>query len=51
MKATNHYTYQMGPKFLVTIILCAQLPDSMTSMARTKYPNVVISARYPNAMI
>ena len=23
-KATKHYTYQMSPKFLIDVILCAQ---------------------------
>ena len=26
-KATNHYTYQMSPKFLINVILCAQPCD------------------------
>ena len=26
-KATNHYTYQMSPKFMVKVILCAQTRD------------------------
>ena len=26
-KATNHYTYQMSPKFLINVILYAQPPD------------------------
>ena len=33
-KATNHYTYQMSPKFLVNTVLCAQPPDSLISIAR-----------------
>ena len=33
-KATNHYTYQMSPKFLVNTVLCAQPPDSMISIER-----------------
>ena len=33
-KATDHYTYQMSPKFLVNVIPYAQLPDSMTSFAK-----------------
>ena len=44
-KATNHYTYQISPKFLVNAILCAQPPDSMTSFARKQYLNAEISAK------
>ena len=50
-KGSNHYTYQMGPKFLFNVILCAQPPDSMTSFTRKQYPNTVIGARYPSAVI
>ena len=28
-KATNHYAYQMSPKFLINVIFCAQSSDSM----------------------
>ena len=52
-KAINHYTYQMGSKFLVNVILCAQCqpPNSMTSFARKQHPNIVIGAGYSNAII
>ena len=30
---------------------CAQPSNSMTSFARKQYPNVVIGARFPNAVI
>ena len=43
--------YQMSPKFLVNVILRAWPPDSMTSFERRQYPNAVIGARYPNAVI
>lgn len=46
-KATNHCPYQMSPKYLINVIICAQPPNSMTSFARkamigTRYQNVVI---------
>ena len=33
-KGHNHNTYQMGPKFLVNVIFCAQPLDSMTSLKK-----------------
>ena len=50
-KATDHYTYQMSPKFLVNVIPYAQLPDSMTSFAKKQKSKLLIGARYPNAVI
>ena len=50
-KATNHNTYQMSQTFMVDVILCAQPPDSITSFARKQFPNAVIGARYPNAVM
>ena len=38
-KATNHYTYQMSPKFLVNVNLCVQPPDYTTLFAWQQYPN------------
>ena len=39
-KATNHWPYQMSPKYLINVILSAQPPNSMTLDIR--YQNVVI---------
>ena len=36
---------------MVNVILCAQPPDSITSFARKQFPNAVIGARYPNAVM
>ena len=47
----NHKTFQMSPRFLVNVILCAQPPDSMTSFTWKQYPNAVIGAWYANAVI
>ena len=40
-KGHNHKTYQMGPKFLVNVIFCAQPPDSMTSLKKKKKPQML----------
>ena len=41
----------MSPQFIVYVILCAQPPNSMISVGRKQFPNAVIGARYPNAVI
>ena len=43
-KGHNHNTYQLSPKLLVNVILCAQPPDSMTSFTGKQNPNSVIGA-------
>ena len=50
-KGHNHNIYQKSPKFMVNVILCARPPNSMTSFTRKQYPNAVIGAIYPNAVI
>ena len=50
-KGHNHNIYQESPKFMVNVILCARPPNSMTSFTRKQYPNAVIGAIYPNAVI
>ena len=51
LERQNHKTFQMSPRFLVNVILCAQPPDSMTSFTWKQYPNAVIGAWYANAVI